>query len=112
MRAEQRGRTSLRSVPNGRGSGVHPKKKIGNGAIRVILELICDFFKNVYLESGATPVYPEQLAGMPSCRRPETMPVMTLRDYDEHGCHSEAYPLKCMNERDSEYQNRMGRAVT
>ena len=45
------------------------KKKIGNGAIRVILELICAFFFVViylfiFLESGATPVYPEQLAGM------------------------------------------------
>ena len=76
MRAEQRGRTSLRSVPNGRGSthGKFPKtrlqmvqsvilelylwikgvrgstpgnltkKLIGNGAIRAILELVCDDF--------------------------------------------------------------------
>ena len=96
MCAEQRGRTSLRSVSNGWGSGgppteifpkldskccnqsyswalfvnkggpgIHPWKFSKKNRLEMVQsELFWSLFVIFFFESGATPVYPEQLAAM------------------------------------------------
>ena len=78
MRVEQRGKSERSEIPKGRGvwgSTNGTKKLIANGAIRVILELYLRIYIYLFIfKSGATPVFPEQLAAMHRSRR-----VMKLR---------------------------------